>query len=114
MPKVAPVIGYVCLVSNEHAVELHDLSEEGARDLMEEARLVSRALSLVTKAVKLNYEIHGNTLPHFHIHFFPRYRGDRFESRPIDPKAAGAPVYQFGEFERLRNSLLEELKRSAT
>ena len=34
--------------------------------------------------MKLNYEIHGNTIPYLHLHLFPRTAGDRFEGRPID------------------------------
>ena len=114
MPKEAPVAGYVCLVSRAHAVELHDLSEEDAQSFMQDARRVSRALAAATAAVKLNYEIHGNTLPHLHIHFFPRYCGDRFEGKPIDPRSVLGPVYQAGEFERVLNALLAELGADAT
>lgn len=32
----------------------------------------------------MNYEIHGNTIPHLHMHLFPRFDGDPFEGRPID------------------------------
>ena len=84
MQEAAPVPGYVCLVSESHAVELHDLPEEGAAAFMRAARRVSRALAAATGAVKLNYEIHGNSLPHLHMHLFPRYRGDQFARfRPL-------------------------------
>jgi hypothetical protein len=33
---------------------------------------------------KMNYEIHGNTIPHLHMHLFPRFDGDPFEGGPID------------------------------
>ncbi len=33
---------------------------------------------------KVNYEIHGNTLPHLHAHVYARFRGDRFVGGPID------------------------------
>jgi diadenosine tetraphosphate (Ap4A) HIT family hydrolase len=45
---------------------------------------VARELRAVTRARKINYEIHGNTLPHLHAHLYPRFEGDPFESRPID------------------------------
>jgi diadenosine tetraphosphate (Ap4A) HIT family hydrolase len=102
MQEAAPVRGYVCLVSRTHAVDLHELQEEDATAFMRDVRRVSRAIAGVTGAVKMNYEIHGNTIPHLHMHFFPRYRGDRFEGRPIDPKLAVQPVYKPGEFEALR------------
>jgi diadenosine tetraphosphate (Ap4A) HIT family hydrolase len=49
---------------------------------------VSRSVQAVTGAVKLNYEIHGNTIPHLHIHVYPRFVGDPFEGGPIDPRGA--------------------------
>jgi len=37
----------------------------------------------------MNYEIHGNTIPHLHLHLFPRFAGDPFEGRPIDGRTIG-------------------------
>ena len=109
MQEAAPVSGYACLVSKLHAVELHDLPEAAAAAFMRDAQRVSRALKSAVGAVKLNYEIHGNTLPHLHMHFFPRYRGDRFEGQPINPKLVTQPVYAPGEFERVRDAFVQAL-----
>jgi diadenosine tetraphosphate (Ap4A) HIT family hydrolase len=109
MGEAAPVRGYVCLVSQIHAVDLHDLEEGAACAFMRDARRVSRAVASVTGAVKMNYEIHGNSIPHLHMHFFPRYRGDRFEGKPIDPRAVIQPVYGAGEFEKFRSAVLAAL-----
>ena len=68
MQEAAPVRGYVCLVSKTHAVELHDLPGALAAAFMRDAQKVSKALATATSAVKLNYEIHGNSLPHLHMH----------------------------------------------
>jgi diadenosine tetraphosphate (Ap4A) HIT family hydrolase len=106
MGEAAPVRGYVCLVSQTHAVDLHDLPEAAACAFMRDSRKVSLAVASVTGAVKMNYEIHGNSIPHLHIHFFPRYRGDQFEGQPINPRRVVQPVYAPGEFERIRNSFL--------
>jgi diadenosine tetraphosphate (Ap4A) HIT family hydrolase len=57
----------------------------------------------------MNYEIHGNSIPHLHMHFFPRYRGDHFEGRPIDPRMVVQPVYGSGEFGELRRAILTAL-----
>jgi diadenosine tetraphosphate (Ap4A) HIT family hydrolase len=76
---------------------------------MRDARKVSRAVAAATGAVKMNYEIHGNSLPHLHMHFFPRYRGDRFEGGPIDARVVKDLVYAPGEFERIREAFLAEL-----
>jgi diadenosine tetraphosphate (Ap4A) HIT family hydrolase len=106
MEESAPVRGYACLVSQIHAVDLHDLSEAAACAFVRDARKASMAIASVTGAVKMNYEIHGNSIPHLHIHFFPRYRGDQFEGQPINPRLVVQPVYAPGEFERIRDSFL--------
>jgi len=109
MQEAAPVRGYACLVARMHVVELHDLAEPAASAFMRDAQRVSRALVSVTGCVKLNYEIHGNSIPHLHMHFFPRYRGDHFEGRPIDPRRTVQPVYERGEFARLRAAILKAI-----
>jgi diadenosine tetraphosphate (Ap4A) HIT family hydrolase len=109
MQKAAPVRGYACLVSRSHVIELHDLSEPDALAFMRDARKVSKALCDITGAVKLNYEIHGNSVPHLHMHFFPRYPGDQFEGQPINPRQVTSPVYAEGEFERIRSMFLAGL-----
>jgi diadenosine tetraphosphate (Ap4A) HIT family hydrolase len=110
MPESAAIRGYVCLVSQTHAVELHDLPEAPAAAFMRDARKVSRAVLSATGAVKINYEIHGNTIPHLHMHFFPRYPDDRFEGQPIDPKSVNASVYAPGEFETMRDAIAGALE----
>jgi diadenosine tetraphosphate (Ap4A) HIT family hydrolase len=97
--------GYACLVFRRHAVELHDLTPDEASAFMRDVQRVSRAVARVTDAVKMNYEIHGNTLPHLHMHFFPRRRGDPFEDRAIDPKLVHAPVYARDEYQRYVDAL---------
>ena len=109
LPDGGPLKGYAVLFSREHAVELHDLTPSQATAFMRDIQRVGRALQEVTGAIKLNYEIHGNTIPHLHVHFYPRYRGDPFEGRPIDPKEGPGPLYAPGEYrdlaERLRAAL---------
>lgn len=101
----APMRGYCWVPFGRHAVELHDLSEGEAAAYIRDLRRVSAAVQRVTHAVKLNYEIHGNTVPHLHAHIFPRYVGDRFENRPIDPRSVTEPVYAAGEFGQFRDAL---------
>ena len=100
-----PVIGYACLVFSRHAVELHDLTDTEAALFARDARKVSQAIASLVRPVKMNYEIHGNTAPHLHMHFFPRYRGDQFENGPINPRAARRPAYGVGEFGRFADAL---------
>ena len=91
--------GHCCLVSKPHAVELHDLTDADAIAFMRDIQQASRALQAVTGAIKINYEIHGNTIPHLHMHLWPRQIGDRFEDGPIDWRAKSPATYGEGEFE---------------
>ena len=110
MPENAPMPGYICLVSRVHVVELHELDSLQATSFMGDIQNVSRALSQATGAIKLNYEIHGNTLPHLHVHFYPRYAGDPFENKVIEPRHVIQPVYRPGQLQEIGNRMLEALK----
>jgi diadenosine tetraphosphate (Ap4A) HIT family hydrolase len=113
MSADAPMRGYVWLPFRRHVVELHELSEIEGVGFINDLRRVSRVIQLTTGAVKLNYEIHGNTVPHLHVHIFPRYPGDRFEGAPINPKIVCEPVYQPGEFDVLRTQVRDRLLADA-
>ena len=49
--------------------------------------LAARALSDLFRPSKMNYEIHGNTIPHLHMHLYPRFAGDPYEAGPITNRA---------------------------
>jgi len=38
----------------------------------------ARAVAELVRAVRVNYEIHGNSIPHLHLHIYPRHAGDPF------------------------------------
>jgi diadenosine tetraphosphate (Ap4A) HIT family hydrolase len=113
MSADAPMRGYVWLPFRRHVVELHELTEPEGAAFMRDVQRVSRAIAAATGAVKLNYEIHGNTVPHLHLHIFPRYVGDPFEGGPVDPRAIQGPVYGAGEYEALRARVVSELTHRA-
>jgi len=68
--------GWTVLVLKRHATELFDLTREERSQLMEEVTEVSRTLAVVFDAVKINYELLGNQLPHIHWHLIPRLADD--------------------------------------
>jgi diadenosine tetraphosphate (Ap4A) HIT family hydrolase len=108
-PRVA-LRGTCYLLSKKHAVELFDLSDQEAFAFLRDVMRAARALKEITGATKINYEIHGNTIPHLHIHLFPRYlQDDRFRDGPINPRETEPPVYtgsEFNEFiQRMKNAL---------
>jgi diadenosine tetraphosphate (Ap4A) HIT family hydrolase len=80
----APLPGYVCVVLKRHVVEPFELDEPALSAFWAESMSVAAALSEVERPSKMNYEIHGNTIPHLHLHLYPRYAGDPFQGRPID------------------------------
>jgi diadenosine tetraphosphate (Ap4A) HIT family hydrolase len=68
-----PEPGYVCVVNKRHVVEPFELEgEERAafwEDVLDTADRVQRLLG----SRKVNYEIHGNTIPHLHAHLYQRF-----------------------------------------
>jgi len=84
-PEVA-LFGYVCVISKVHVVEPYDLTDAQLFSFFKEAMDVARIVSHIINPIKMNYEIHGNTLPHLHMHLLPRKIDDGFVGRPIDLK----------------------------
>lgn len=76
---------------------------------MRDLQRVAAAIQEITRAVKMNYEIHGNSIPHLHVHLFPRYKGDPFEDGPINPRLIRESPYGKGEFESFRRTLQARL-----
>jgi diadenosine tetraphosphate (Ap4A) HIT family hydrolase len=86
-PTHAPLPGYACVVAKRHVVEPYHLVDRERAVFWEECLLVARTLSDLFQAAKMNYEIHGNTVPHLHMHLYPRYAGDPYEGGSIDNRA---------------------------
>lgn len=87
-PPRAPLPGYVAVFAKAHAVEPFHLPAEDRRAFWDDALLVAAALSDHFRSIKMNYEIHGNTIPHLHLHLFPRFREDPHVGGPIDSRKA--------------------------
>jgi diadenosine tetraphosphate (Ap4A) HIT family hydrolase len=77
--------GYVCVVSRQHVREPFELADGGA--WWADCMLVAKALNDELHPRKMNYEIHGNTIPHLHLHLYPRSGDDPFVGLPIDGTA---------------------------
>src|SRR5207247_7782356 len=70
---------YACVVSKHHVVEPFDLRSSDRAAFWEEAMRAARALAELTGAVKMNYGIHGNVIPHLHLHLWPRFITDPYD-----------------------------------
>lgn len=77
--------GYLCIYTKRHVVELYDLTADELQSFFATVAAAARAVDDLLAPAKINYEIHGNTNPHLHLHLFPRYPGDPFEGGPIRP-----------------------------
>lgn len=73
--------GHALILPKEHSGDLYDLPEETAGEAMKLAK--NMALLLREKLgcdglnlVQNNGEAAGQTVPHFHLHLIPRYKGD--------------------------------------
>jgi len=104
-----PLRGTCYLITREHFVELFDLDQASLTGFMLKVQAAARALKEVTGAFKINYEIHGNTAPHLHLHLLPRYMDDPFAGKGIDFSRVDPPVYEEGEFERFVDAMRARL-----
>ena len=98
------------LIAKQHVIELYELDDSELLNFMKEVQLCSKALKLVTNAIKINYEIHGNSMPHLHVHLYPRYFDDPFPDQAINYKRKER-LYtekEYREFiEKMRKSVAE-------
>jgi diadenosine tetraphosphate (Ap4A) HIT family hydrolase len=103
-PVKAPLPAYACVVAKRHVVEPFELDEPAMTAFWAESMSVAAALTELIRPLKMNYEIHGNTIPHLHLHLYPRFAGDPFEGRPIDGRSA-AFERSLDDIERLRDAV---------
>lgn len=99
------VRGYCCLILRRHATELHQLDDAEAAALMRDIQRVAHTVQQLTGAIKLNYEIHGNVVPHVHVHIVPRYPGDPIEETGRGFATLTGDAYAAGEFDAYARGL---------
>ena len=83
----AALPGYACVVAKKHVVEPYELSSAEGAAFWEDCMLAARALAGLFGPTKMNYEMHGNTVPHLHMHLYPRYDDDPYQGGPISGSA---------------------------
>lgn len=109
IPDKAVLPGYVLVVSKLHAIEPYELPQPDRAQFWEDAMRTAAGVASVVNPVKVNYEIHGNTVPHLHMHIFPRLIGDPFERSPIDPHSITPTQRSPADVEALRAAISESL-----
>jgi diadenosine tetraphosphate (Ap4A) HIT family hydrolase len=63
---------YLCVVAKRHVVEPFELDGDARAAFWEDVLFAAERLAALVKPRKVNYEIHGNTIPHLHTHVFAR------------------------------------------
>ena len=86
--REAPLPHYVCVVSRRHVNEPFELTPAEQSRFWLDAMAVAAAVDALAQPIKMNYEVHGNTLPHLHLHLFPRTVDDPYVGGPVDPRRA--------------------------
>jgi len=81
-PPEAVLPGYACILSKRHVVEPFELSESEQAEFFVDSMTAARGLAELFTPAKMNYEIHENTVPHLHMHLFPRMPGDVYVGYP--------------------------------
>jgi len=105
------LFGKCHVLCKKHYVHIYDMTEEDLLGFMTDIQKTAKALQDVTGAIKINYEIHGNTGSHLHCHLFPRYLDDDFPGKGIDIKLIEPSPYESDEeFEWFFNKMQDKLK----
>ena len=73
--------GYCVLIARQHVREPHELTAPDRAAFFEEMVRAGAALERVFEAIKINYQILGNAIPHLHCHITPRFYGDPYPGR---------------------------------
>ena len=89
--------GWTVLVLKRHVTELYDLDSRERAALMDAVSEVARALASVYAAVKINYALLGNQLPHIHWHVIPRAADDPIPREPVWTHAHAPRALSAGE-----------------
>jgi diadenosine tetraphosphate (Ap4A) HIT family hydrolase len=75
--------GWTVLVLKRHATELFQLEPDERARLIEEVSLTAAAVHAAFGALKVNYALLGNLLPHVHWHVIPRLATDPAPRRSV-------------------------------
>ncbi|HLI52076.1 MAG TPA: HIT family protein [Thermomicrobiaceae bacterium] len=78
------VKGYCLLVANEHVREPYELNRADQQSFFQDLLLAGQAIEQAVGALKMNFYILGNSIPHLHCHLVPRYYGDPAPYRTIN------------------------------
>lgn len=78
------VPGYCLVIARQHVREPYELSQADQGAFFQDLLAASQAIEQTFGALKMNFYILGNSIPHLHCHLVPRYYGDPAPYRTIN------------------------------
>lgn len=96
--------GHCLIIPKNHYENIYDITEEALNKISKAAKKVSEILKVKLKAQGVNI-LHASgkaaqqSIPHFHIHLIPRYKGDDLDTWPKSN-------YKESNFEDLANVII--------
>lgn len=75
--------GYCVLLPKREVASLNDLTMEERMQFLIDMSLIGDSLLASTSAIRINYDILGNTDQFLHAHIFPRYNWELEERRKM-------------------------------
>lgn len=99
IPRVAQgkLFGKCSIIPKLHVINFEDMPFDYMTGFMSDMQKLGNALKKNTGAIKINYEMHSNSMPHLHVHVFPRYLDDEFPSLPINFELKEPSPYESDE-----------------
>jgi diadenosine tetraphosphate (Ap4A) HIT family hydrolase len=108
--------GYCLLLPDPVVPSLNDLDAEARTTYLLDMTLIGDAVLQATDALRMNYEILGNSEPELHCHIFPRYATEPDEKRRMPAwfyDWKNAPPYDEQVHGNLRVKIAQLLEASA-
>ncbi|AMN81103.1 HIT family protein [Pseudomonas azotoformans] len=99
--------GYCLLLPDPVVASLNDLDTEARTAYLLDMALLGDAVLQATGALRMNYEILGNSEPELHCHIFPRYA-----SEPDDKRKMPAWFYDWKNAQPYAESEHGELRKA--
>lgn len=78
------VKGYCLLIAKPHVREPYELSPADQEAFFHDLMQAGQAIEQAVGALKMNFYILGNSIPHLHCHLIPRYYDDPAPYRSIN------------------------------
>jgi diadenosine tetraphosphate (Ap4A) HIT family hydrolase len=101
--------GYTLFLCKLHISEIHEFDKSFKLKFLTEMALVGEAVYHAFKAIKVNYELLGNTeKSHIHWHYFPRRASD---PKPTGPVWIQGKDYVYNKSNIPSSNKLSELKK---